>query len=80
MNLQNYLSVDPQICHGKVCFHGSRIPVYLVLELLEGGVSPQEIIGPDYYPQLTMDHIKAALHFVAQFAKNQEFLHFQNLK
>lgn len=72
-----YVSVDPQIHHGQPCFRGTRIPVYLVLELLEAGVTPQEIIGKDYYPVLTPDHVRAALHFAAQFAKNQEFLSFE---
>ncbi len=72
--LAKYVSVDPQIHHGKPCFRGTRIPVYLVLELLEGGVSPQEIVGNDYYPSLTLEHVKAALHFAAQYAKNQEYL------
>ena len=75
--LEQCVSVDPQIHHGKPCFRGTRIPVYVVLELLEGGVSPQEIVGPDYYPDLTLDHVKAALHFAAQYAKNQEFLSFE---
>lgn len=70
--LEKYISSDPQICHGKPCFRGHRIPVYVVLELLEGGVKPEEIVGQDYYPQLTLDHVRAALHFAAEYAKNQE--------
>lgn len=46
--IAQYLSVDPQIHHGKPCFRGTRIPVYVVLELLEGGVQPEAIVGPDY--------------------------------
>jgi len=74
--LQKYLSVDPQIHHGKPCFRGTRIPVYVVIELLEGGVKPEEIVGEDYYPKLTLEHIRAALHFAAEYAKNQEFVAF----
>ena len=72
--LEKYISVDPLIQHGKPCFRGTRIPVYVVLELLEGGVPAQEITGKDYYPDLTLDHIRAALHFAAEYAKNQEYL------
>jgi len=75
--LHKYISADPQICHGKPCFRGTRIPVYLVLELLEGGISAAEIVGEDYYPSLTLDHVRAALHFAAEFAKNQEFVSFE---
>lgn len=72
--LEKYISVDPLIQHGKPCFRGTRIPVYVVLELLEGSVTPEQITGEDYYPDLTLDHIRAALHFAAEYAKNQEYL------
>ena len=75
--VQKYISVNPQICHGKPCFQGTRIPVYIVLELLEGGVKTEEIVGESYYPQLTADHVRAALHFAAEFAKNQEHFYFE---
>ena len=75
--IQNYISADPQIQHGKPCFRKTRIPVYVVLELLEGGLRPEEIIGKDYYPDLTLGHVRAALHFAAEYAKNQEFLPFE---
>ena len=72
--IEQYISVDPQVQHGKPCFRGTRIPVYVVLELLEGSVSPDAIVGHDYYPELTLDHVRAALHFAAEYAKNQEYL------
>ncbi len=75
--LLNYLFVDPQVHHGKPCFRGTRIPVYVILELLEGGLKSEEIIGQEYYPQLTMDHIRAALHFAAEYAKNLEYTPFE---
>ena len=75
--VEKYLSVDPKVQHGKPCFRGTRIPVYVVLELLEGGVPAQEITGKDYYPNLSLDHVRAALHFAAEYAKNQEVLYFQ---
>lgn len=76
IDLQKYLTADPAIQHGKVCFRGTRIPVYIVLELLEGGVKSKEIVGKDYYPQLTLQHIRAALHFAVEYAKNFEYTAF----
>ena len=75
--LEKYLSVSPDVCHGKPCFRGTRIPVYVVLELLEGGLKPEQIVGEDYYPNLTSEHVRAALHFAAQYAKNQEYFFFE---
>ena len=73
MEIQDYISVDPRICHGKPCFKGTRIMVYLVLELLEAGVPVEEIIGPNYYPQLTRKHIEAALHYASDLLKTREY-------
>lgn len=75
--LQTHLSVDPQVHHGRPCFRGTRIPVYVVIELLEGNVTPEEIVGEKYYPELSLAHVRAALHFAAEYAKNQEFVAFR---
>lgn len=71
--IEQYISVDPQICHGKPCFKGTRIMVYLVLEMLEAGISVETIVGNDYYPQLTPEHIKAALRYAACVLQFREF-------
>ena len=75
--IQKYIAVDPTVQHGKPCFRGTRVPVYVVLELLEGGLKPEEIVGKDYYPSLKVEHVRAALHFAAEYAKNQEYLPFE---
>lgn len=38
-NLMNRIVVDPQVCHGQPCLKGTRIMVYLILELLEAGIT-----------------------------------------
>jgi len=48
---------------GKPCFVGTRITVYDVLEYLASGMSNQEIV--DDFPELTDQHIRAALEFAA---------------
>jgi uncharacterized protein (DUF433 family) len=75
--IEKFISADPEIHHGKPCFLHTRIPVYAVLELLEGGTSWEAVVGPDYYPALTRDHIRAALHYAAQAAKNEEYVPFK---
>ncbi len=71
MKIENYISIDPKICHGQPCFKGTRIMVYLILELLEAGKTPDEIIKT--YPSLTIDSIKAVLHFAAELIKSEEY-------
>ncbi len=50
---------DPEIMQGTPVFQGTRIPVYLIAEMLERGVSSKEIL--DGYPSLTramLDHAR----------------------
>jgi uncharacterized protein (DUF433 family) len=42
--LLNRISIDPNVCFGKPCIRGRRIWVSLVLDLLAGGMKPQEIM------------------------------------
>jgi len=49
--------------------------VYLVLEMLEAGETPEEIIK-NAYPQLTKKHIQAALHYAAEVIKTGEYIPF----
>ena len=71
MNIADYITVDPNICHGKPCFRGTRIMVYLVLGMLAAGEKPEHIIK-DAYPQLTQKHIQAALQFAAEMLNFRE--------
>ena len=56
------ISVDPTIHFGKPCVSGTRITVQNVLELLNEGLSFDAIIQ-DYYPDLSVDDIRACLHY-----------------
>ena len=67
MDIKQYITVDPNICHGKPCFAGTRIMVYLVLEMLAAGETIEQIRSA--YPKLTEKHIEAALMFAAKTAK-----------
>ena len=74
-NLVDRISVDPKVCHGQPCIKGTRIMVYLVLELLESGLSSEQIIK-EYYPQLTKEDVEACLHYAASLIRDAEFVPF----
>lgn len=61
MNWQEYIIVDPNICHGKACFKNTRIMVSVVLDNLAAGLTPEEIIAS--YPSLTPEAIRAAMAY-----------------
>src|SRR5713101_4205396 len=43
-SLGRFLSADPKVCHGKLCFRGTRILVSDVLELVAAGMSWDKIV------------------------------------
>ena len=64
------IEVNPKILGGKPVIKGTRIPVYLVLELLSAGYDFKRIIQA--YPTLTEEDIKAAVNYAVQIVKNEE--------
>lgn len=68
IKINEYIVADSEICHGKPTFKGTRIMVWQVLEMLEGGMSTREIL--EDYPSLTEDHIKAALRYAADITRD----------
>ena len=62
MDWRDYIHVDPEIVFGKPVVAGTRIPVYMVLELIEAGFTSEQIIR-DYYPTLTPEAIQACLSY-----------------
>lgn len=56
------IAVDPKIHFGKPCVAGTRITVQSILELLNEGLSFNEIIQ-NYYPDLQIDDIRACIRY-----------------
>lgn len=62
--------MNPKILGGKPVVRGTRIPVYLILELLSAGYDFKRIM--EAYPTLTEEDIKAAVEYAAKIVKNEE--------
>ena len=56
--------IDPDVLVGKPVIKGTRIPVYLLIELLANGMTAKEILKE--YPQLKPEDIKAALLYASK--------------
>lgn len=69
MDWKPYISTDPEIMHGAVCFRGTRVLVSVVLDNLAAGETVQEILNE--YPSLKPEHIPAALGFAADLARER---------
>ncbi len=62
---------NPKVLGGKPCVKGTRIPVYMILELIEAGIVFEEI-RTKYYPQLSDEDIKACIAYARQIVQNEE--------
>ena len=65
------ISLTHDICHGKPCIKGTRIPVYLIVSLVAEGESIESIIQD--YPSLTPEDIKAAIHYAAKLCEYEAY-------
>lgn len=63
------ISIDPQVCFGKPVIRGTRIWVSLILDLLAGGMSIEELL--DDYPHLTEEDIRAAIAYGAEMSRER---------
>ena len=57
--MNNRITINSAICHGKPCIRGLRYPVESVLEWLAGGMTIEEILSD--YQDLEREDILAAL-------------------
>ncbi len=69
MKWQDYITVDPKVCHGKACIKGTRIMVSVVLDNLAAGLAADEIIRS--YPTLTREAVQAAIAYAAELARER---------
>ena len=65
--MENRITIDPAICHGKPCVRGLRYPVATVLEWLAGGMTVDEILAD--YSDLEREDIQAVLAYAARLAQ-----------
>jgi uncharacterized protein (DUF433 family) len=65
------ITIDSQIHFGKPCIVETRIPVENVLELIQEGITFDEIVDK-YYPDLEIEDIKACVKYATDLVKQEE--------
>jgi uncharacterized protein (DUF433 family) len=63
-HLLDRITSDPEILSGKLIIRGTRMPVWIIIELIEIGQTNEEIV--DDYPWLTPEDIDAVRLYVQQ--------------
>ncbi|MHB1299749.1 MAG: DUF433 domain-containing protein [Burkholderiales bacterium] len=64
--MNDRITIDPAICHGKPCIRGLRYPVENLLDWLASGMSIEEILAD--YEDLEREDILAALSYAARLS------------
>ena len=70
MAWRDFITVDPNVCHGKACIKGTRIMVSVILDNLAAGVPVDEILQS--YPSLSTESVQAAIAYAAELARERE--------
>jgi uncharacterized protein (DUF433 family) len=63
------ISIDPNVCFGKPCIRGHRIWVSLILDMLAGGMTFEEIL--DSYPGVEYEDILACIAYGAEMSRER---------
>ena len=63
------ITIDPNICLGQATLRGMRITVSVVLKMLAGGKSVEEVL--EAYPELEAEDVKQAMRYAAWVVSDQ---------
>ncbi|MBU4274078.1 MAG: DUF433 domain-containing protein [Planctomycetes bacterium] len=69
MNWQDYITVEPTVCHGNACIKGTRVMVSVVMDNLAAGLTVDEIVRS--YPSLRREAVQAAIAYAAELTRER---------
>ena len=64
-----WIEINPNVCHGKPVFRGTRVLIADVLEMIAAGMSIDEIL--EEYPQLDREMILEAIALAAELLRSE---------
>ncbi|MBN2315958.1 MAG: DUF433 domain-containing protein [Sedimentisphaerales bacterium] len=63
------ITIDPNICLGQATLRGMRITVSVVLKMLAGGKSVEDVLKA--YPELEAEDVRQAMRYAAWVVSDQ---------
>ena len=63
------ITIDPNICLGQPTLRGMRITVAVVLKMLAGGKSVEDVLKA--YPELEAEDVRQAMRYAAWIVSDQ---------
>jgi uncharacterized protein (DUF433 family) len=73
MTTHDRIEINPEIMGGKPVIRGTRVPVEIVLRKLGAGMTPEAVIGD--HPRLTLDDVRAAQTFAADYLADEALVY-----
>lgn len=68
--LRNRVDINPSIMGGKPVIKGTRIPLYIILQMIRDGLSFEAILLE--YPKLTVEDVKATIEYAIERINDDE--------
>ena len=68
----DHITVDPKICLGQPTVRGTRITVSVILKMLAGGNTVQDVL--EAYPELGREDVYQAMKYAAWVVSDQVHL------
>ncbi len=69
METLDRITINPDICLGQPIIRGMRITVSVILKMLAGGKSIQNVL--DSYPELEVEDVRQAMQYAAWVVSDQ---------
>ena len=69
MDKLDRVTIDPNICLGQPTLRGMRITVSVVLKMLAGGKSTEDVLRA--YPELEAEDVRQAMRYAAWVVSDQ---------
>ena len=63
------ITVDPNVLAGKPVIKGTRIPIYLIIQLIASDMTIKDVLKE--YPELKEDDVKAALLYASKLLEKE---------
>jgi uncharacterized protein (DUF433 family) len=64
VDIGEYLTINPEIMHGALTFKGTRVPVSMVLEYIEDGLSINDV--ETHWPQVSREAAREAVRLATE--------------
>jgi len=71
--MRDRIEINLEVMGGKPVIRGTRVPVELILRKLGAGMSAEAILAD--HPRLTLDDIRAAQAFAADYIADEEVVY-----